>query len=267
MSLPKPLARNGSASTSNTGSRGSSDATGSWNTTCRSPRSACRPRLSSVATSAPSTSMRPGLRCGEVQNLVQRRRLAGTRLADDAQCAALLQFEADPVDGAHLADPAAEHHALGQRVGLDQIVDAQHDRFLGGRARISPSGCRGHAVDLGRAATGDVFASDARDLVARTDRCQFRFGGVAGRRAASGQRGSERAARRQRRQRRGSTRDGHQPFPLGRVQARHRARADRRCRASGGCGTDRRPGRSPPPGPRTSPARGRRTRRRRRGRG
>ena len=57
--------------------------------------------------------------------------LARPGFADDAQRAALSQLEADAVDRAHLADLAAEHHALGQLVGLDQIADPQHDGCFG----------------------------------------------------------------------------------------------------------------------------------------
>ena len=53
---------------------------------------------------------------------MQRRRLARAGLADDAQGPALPQFEADAVDSPHFADRAAQHHALGQSVGLDQIA-------------------------------------------------------------------------------------------------------------------------------------------------
>ncbi len=101
------------------------------------------------------------LRRGQVQDLVQRGRLARARFADDAQRAALLQFEADAVDRPHLADLAAEHHALGQRVGLDQVADAQHDGFVDAGVG-GPRRCGGHAVDLGRAATRDVVGAGCR---------------------------------------------------------------------------------------------------------
>ena len=139
--LSKPLAANGSASTSKTGSRGSSDATGSWNTTCRSPRSARRARR--IQRRDVGTEHLDGtrLRRGQVQDLVQRRRLARPRLADDAQRAALLEFEADAVDRPHLTDGAAKHHTLGQFVCLDQVADPQHDRRVG--CRLVRGGRRG----------------------------------------------------------------------------------------------------------------------------
>ena len=90
---------------------------------------------------------------------MQRGRLARSRFADDAQRAALLQFEADAVDRAHLADLPAEDHALGELVGLDQIPDSQHDGCVGSGLRVGWGG--GHAVDLGGAAAGDLFGSNA----------------------------------------------------------------------------------------------------------
>ena len=74
---------------------------------------------------------RTGLRRGQLQDLVQRRGLARAGFADDAERAALLQLEADAVDGAHLADLPAQHHALGQLVGLHQIAHPQHHRRVG----------------------------------------------------------------------------------------------------------------------------------------
>ena len=65
---------------------------------------------------------RTRLRGGQLQHLVQGGRFARPGFADDGQRATLLQFEADAVDRAHLADLPAEHHTLGQLVGLDQIA-------------------------------------------------------------------------------------------------------------------------------------------------
>ena len=138
---------------------------GSWNTTCRSPRSArraCAVQRGDVGTEHLD---RTRLRGGQLQDLVQGRRLARPGFADDAQRAALLQLEADPVDRAHLADPAAKHHALGQRVGLDQIAHPQHHRRVGrgfGGGRFG-----GDAVDVGGAAARDLIGADARHPMAR----------------------------------------------------------------------------------------------------
>ncbi len=66
---------------------------------------------------------RTRLRRGEFQNLVQRGRFARSRFTDDAQRATLAQFEADTVDGPHLADLTAQQHTFRQGIGLDQIAD------------------------------------------------------------------------------------------------------------------------------------------------
>ena len=122
--LSKPLALNGSDRTSNTGSRGSSEATGSWNTTCSSPRSSRRVLALERRDVGAEHLDRARLRGRQLHDLVQRGRLARPGFTDDAQRAALLQLEADAVDGAHLADLPAEHHPLGQLVCLDQVPDA-----------------------------------------------------------------------------------------------------------------------------------------------
>ena len=57
-SAATPNARSGSAMMSPTGSRGSSDAIGSWKTTCTSRRSSLRPRRVSAPTSLPRTAIR-----------------------------------------------------------------------------------------------------------------------------------------------------------------------------------------------------------------
>ena len=69
-----------------------------------------------------------GLGCGELENLAQRRRFARTGFADDAQSAALLQGEADPVDRTNFTDPPAQNHAFGQWVGLGKVGDSQYHR-------------------------------------------------------------------------------------------------------------------------------------------
>ena len=171
---------------------------------------------SSVATSVPSTSIEPDCGRGQLQDLVQRGRLARSGFADDAQRAALLQFEADAVDRTHLADLPAEHHTLGQLVGLDQIPDSQHDGWVGGRVGGGRLG--GHAVDLGGAAAGDLVGSDARRAVVGPDLEQLRFGGAA---VVDGQRAArrERAAGRQRGHRRRRAGYRHQPCALGGVES------------------------------------------------
>ena len=137
--LVETVGRNGSASTSNTGSRGSSDATGSWNTTCRSPRSARRAARVQRRDVGAEHLDRTGLRRSQFEDLVQRGRLARAGFADDAERAALPQLEADAVDRPHLADLAAEHHTLGQRVGLHQVPHPQHHRRVGS-AGATPAG-------------------------------------------------------------------------------------------------------------------------------
>ena len=176
--LPEPLACNGSASMSNTGNRGSREATGSWKTTCRSRRSARRRALSRVATSLPSTSMVPACGGGEFEDLVQRRRLARPGLPDDPQRLAPVQFEADAVDGANFADVPTEHHTLGQPVGLHQITYPHHD-FVGRRGRLGAVRCGRNPVDVGRAAPDDLLGADARGGVVGGDGHQRRFVGPA----------------------------------------------------------------------------------------
>ena len=71
-----------------------------------------------------------------------------TRLPDDPQRLAPVEFEADAVDGANFADVPAEHHTLGQPVGLHQVTYPHHD-FVGrrgahrcGAVRSKPRRCR-----------------------------------------------------------------------------------------------------------------------------
>jgi hypothetical protein len=47
-----------------------------------------------------------------------------------------LQFEADAVDRAHLADLPAEDDALGELVRLDQVPDPQHDGRIAIELRV-----------------------------------------------------------------------------------------------------------------------------------
>ncbi len=134
--LSNPLAVNGSANTSNTGSRGSRDddrvLEDHLQVATQRPPAAPVQRRDVVAEHLDGTT----LRGNQFQDLMQRRGLARTRLADDAERPPLFQFEADPVDGPYLADLAAEHDALGELERLRQIRDAQH--HLAGAA--APSG-------------------------------------------------------------------------------------------------------------------------------
>ena len=246
--LSKPLACNGSASTSNTGSRGSSEATGSWNTTCRSPRSARRAAAVQRRDVGAEHLDRTRLRGGQLQDLVQRRRLARPGFADDAQRAALLQFEADAVDRTHLADLAAKHHALGQLVGLDQVPDAQHDGCVGGgcgrraarwRRRRSRPRC---GRRRGRCGCTRPRWSWARLGHAAPVRRRGSRRWPAGSAARTGSRAAARPST-------AARRDRHQPRALRRRPGGAPSRAARRCRASGGRGTARRRARSRRPCP------------------
>ena len=104
------------------------------------------------------------LRGAKFEDLVQGRRLSRPRLADDAQRAALLYFEADSVDGADFADLAPEHHALGQPEGPGQIPHPHDDvgrTVLLRRRRIGRD-----AVDLRRSTAGHPVGADAGRCVA-----------------------------------------------------------------------------------------------------
>ena len=179
--------------------------------------------------------MEPDLRGGQIQDLVQRRGLARTGFADDAERAALLQFEADPVDGAHLADLAAEHHALGELVGLRQIRDAQHHRRVG-VGRAPPAARWRRRRSRPRSGQPPRRCGCMPPVWSGATRTQRRFGGAA---VVDRERATrrERAARRQRSQRRRGTGDGHQPGALRRRPAGAPSRAVLRCRAFGGRGT------------------------------
>ena len=265
--MSKPLACSGSASTSKTGSRGSSDATGSWKTTCRSPRSArraapvqCRRRRRRAPRSS-RTAGRSGPGSDAAWSICRsrtRRRCPSVRPC----CSSKLT----PSTARTSPIVAAEHHTLGQRVGLDQIAHPQHDRI----ARLSAASaarCGGDAVDVGGAAPGDLLGADARGAGGRGRPCTssgsaVRHSSIAsGQRGANGQPGGSAAS------------DGGAPG-IGTSRAPCGA-SSRGTEPEQPCGVrhpaiavqlgDRR--RSRPPGRRTSPGRGRRTRRRPRGRG
>ncbi len=96
-----PWASSGSAEMSPTGSRGSSDAIGSWNTTCRSRRIANRSRGRQRRGVRGRARHAARLRRHEVQDLHDRRRLAAAGLADQPERFAFADVEADAVHRVH----------------------------------------------------------------------------------------------------------------------------------------------------------------------
>ena len=118
----------------------------------------------------------PGLRAREFQDLVQRGRFPRAGLPDDAQRATLLEIEADVVDGAHLADLTAEHHALGQSEGPRHIPQSHDDGRVG--VGVGFGHLEGHPVDLGGASAGHRVGADAGGRVSGVvvDRKQRRLG-------------------------------------------------------------------------------------------
>jgi len=121
---------------------------------------------------------------------------------------------------AHLADLAAQHHALGQLVRLDQVGDPDDDGRVG--VGVDRDRFGGDAVDLGGSSPGHVIGADARRRVIGTDFDERWFRGAA---LVDHQRAArrERAPGWQRGQRRGCARDRHQASALWGVEPGHGA--------------------------------------------
>ena len=183
-----------------TGSRGSSDASGSWKTTWTSRRSCLRSPRSSAPTSVPSTATVP---CsgGSISRIcmivvVLPQPDSPTRpSASPSRTSKLMPSTA--VIG---ADPAAQHDALGDRVALREVAHLEHRRRA---ARGAPPRGRWRSPAAGRPAP----RGSAR---ARSPRCGWQAARrpppPVGSRAGSivsqtemltGQRGDERTALRQ----------------------------------------------------------------------
>ena len=86
-------------------------------------------------------------RLDQAQHRPAQRRLAATRLADDAERLALVQAERDTVDGVHDPDLTAQQTVTDREVG-DEVVDLEqrgaHDSAA--RCQSSSSACLKHRV-------------------------------------------------------------------------------------------------------------------------
>ena len=103
--------------------RGFSDDIGSWKIICRSRRTRRSSLPESLRDVCPSNSIRPAV--GSRSRTTQRAegRLAAARLAHQPERLALLELEADVVDGLEAGDLLLEHDALGHREVLAQVLD------------------------------------------------------------------------------------------------------------------------------------------------
>ena len=117
--------------------RGLRDAYGSWKIICISRRSGCIARPRSADDLLPFEAHRAGGGRDQLQDGAAERRFAGARLADEAECLAFLDGEADAVDGAHAANFVVEDDAGLDREVLDEVADLEQAAF--GAARSAPS--------------------------------------------------------------------------------------------------------------------------------
>ena len=103
--------------------RGSSEASGSWKTTCMSRRSARRSaRARASAVSRAEHDDPPGLRRGQLEHLASAWWSCRSRTRRPAPSVSPSRdVEADAVDRVHGADLALEDRALQQRVVLDEV--------------------------------------------------------------------------------------------------------------------------------------------------
>ena len=131
------------------GSRGSSEANGSWKTTCMSRRIFRRSAVPSSVSSVPVELDRARGRPDQLQHGASRGRLPAARLADEAQGLPGGDAEGDPRDGVDRPDPAPHERPAAQREFLHQVGDLQQGRA--GRpapASSVPTSEHGHAITL-----------------------------------------------------------------------------------------------------------------------
>ena len=123
--LASPCSSIGSPTIWPTRLRGFSDANGSWKIICiwrRSGRSSRRDRPTS---SSPRNRTDPDVGVRQLEDRPAQRRLAAAGFADQTECFAFAQGQADAVDRAHPGDLALDHHPRLDREVLDEVGDLQ----------------------------------------------------------------------------------------------------------------------------------------------
>ena len=144
----------GSDTMSLTGSRGLSDAYGSWKTICRSRRALRSCAGLSLARSSPFEHDDAAGRLGEAQQRAAGGRLAAPRLPHQTERLARPQVEADVADRLHRADDPPDDAGAAHRELLDEVPHRQDRldrlllgcRALGAHADLEVGGLRRDAL-------------------------------------------------------------------------------------------------------------------------